>query len=354
MASEKNITMRQYNGVDYDTLYPKTKVEQVEGAYTQQQILADSTKGLYGLGADAVPDDVMAFLGKFNLYHWKRRKITKRLLITPVTSSTPLCTISYGGYAYFHYTDITPYITTDLSDKAVHWGATPVYYRDIYVSGSSGTAGTTSMIQKLRGKYWTYSGNTRTPNSPLVFSDENATFSTVYNSNVSTVVYGEGSSLISCEIVYGDWEELRSIDRNAYQDEGMSDPVQISDGYEVYEYQYIGKPFDALEAVPTKIETGSYVGTGAYGEDNKNEILLTFIPKFFVITPTGGSQNDHYFAIGIPGALCLEFNAYTGSSDYYTSIATFEAIENSLQWYYSNASSQLNLSGVTYKYVILG
>ena len=27
MASEKNITMRQYNGVDYDTLYSKTKID---------------------------------------------------------------------------------------------------------------------------------------------------------------------------------------------------------------------------------------------------------------------------------------------------------------------------------------
>ena len=62
MATEKNITMKQFNGTDYDTLYPKTKVEQVEGAYTQQQILADSTKGLYGLGLDAVPDEVFALL----------------------------------------------------------------------------------------------------------------------------------------------------------------------------------------------------------------------------------------------------------------------------------------------------
>lgn len=62
MASEKNITMRQYNGADYDTLYPKTKVEQVEGAYTQQQILADSTKTLFGLEMGAVPDDVLALL----------------------------------------------------------------------------------------------------------------------------------------------------------------------------------------------------------------------------------------------------------------------------------------------------
>ena len=62
MATNKNITMKQFNGTDYDTLYPKTKVEQVEGAYTQQQILADSTKGLYGLGTDAVPDDAFVSL----------------------------------------------------------------------------------------------------------------------------------------------------------------------------------------------------------------------------------------------------------------------------------------------------
>ena len=62
LATNKNITMKQFNGTDYDTLYPKTKVEQVEGAYTQQQILADSTKGLYGLGNDAVPDEAFKAL----------------------------------------------------------------------------------------------------------------------------------------------------------------------------------------------------------------------------------------------------------------------------------------------------
>ena len=65
MATNKNITMKQFNGADYDTLYPKTKVEQVEGAYTQQQILSDSTKRLYGLGSDAVPDE--AFVALKNL-----------------------------------------------------------------------------------------------------------------------------------------------------------------------------------------------------------------------------------------------------------------------------------------------
>lgn len=62
LATNKNITMKQFNGTDYDILYPKTKVEQVEGAYTQQQILSNSTKGLYGLDSGAVPDDAFVTL----------------------------------------------------------------------------------------------------------------------------------------------------------------------------------------------------------------------------------------------------------------------------------------------------
>ena len=79
MATNKNITMKQFNGTDYDTLYPKTKIEQVEGAYTQQQILADSTKGLFGLGTDAVPDDAFYVLSRFQKglgdeYVWEKTK----------------------------------------------------------------------------------------------------------------------------------------------------------------------------------------------------------------------------------------------------------------------------------------
>lgn len=71
MATNKNITMKQFNGTDYDMLYPKTKVEQVEGAYTQQQILANSTKGLYGLGNNAVPDD--AFVAIKTMFYGRVR-----------------------------------------------------------------------------------------------------------------------------------------------------------------------------------------------------------------------------------------------------------------------------------------
>ena len=32
MATTKNITMKQFNGTDYDTLYPKTVAAQIAGA----------------------------------------------------------------------------------------------------------------------------------------------------------------------------------------------------------------------------------------------------------------------------------------------------------------------------------
>ena len=81
MATEKNITMKQFNGTDYDTLYPKTVAAQIDDVYskdetypksqlytqsqlyTKEQILTDATKTLYGLGADAVPDDLFKTLG---------------------------------------------------------------------------------------------------------------------------------------------------------------------------------------------------------------------------------------------------------------------------------------------------
>ena len=75
MATTKNITMKQFNGTDYDTLYPKTVAAQINDVYsksetypksqlytqsqlyTKEQILTNATKTLYGLGANAVPDN---------------------------------------------------------------------------------------------------------------------------------------------------------------------------------------------------------------------------------------------------------------------------------------------------------
>lgn len=55
MATTKNITMKQFNGTDYDTLYPKTKVEQVENL-TPSSIGAVSKTGDTMTGNLVVPN----------------------------------------------------------------------------------------------------------------------------------------------------------------------------------------------------------------------------------------------------------------------------------------------------------
>ena len=47
MATEKNITMKQFNGTDYDTLYPKTIASQIPDVYSKfyiDNILKDNAK----------------------------------------------------------------------------------------------------------------------------------------------------------------------------------------------------------------------------------------------------------------------------------------------------------------------
>lgn len=57
MATNKNITMRQFNGTDYDTLYPKTVASQIPDVYSTTETITAETLGQLGLGADKLPND---------------------------------------------------------------------------------------------------------------------------------------------------------------------------------------------------------------------------------------------------------------------------------------------------------
>ena len=105
MATNKNITMKQFNGVDYDMLYPKTKVEQVEGAYSQQQILSDSTKGLYGLGNDAVPDDVFQILSTVRAEVHVMADVGTTVTMSR-SGKTLTATVGPDGYAVLYPTEL--------------------------------------------------------------------------------------------------------------------------------------------------------------------------------------------------------------------------------------------------------
>ena len=57
MGVEKNITIRQFNGVDYDTLYPKTIASQIPDVYSKTDTITAETLSQLGLSADKLPND---------------------------------------------------------------------------------------------------------------------------------------------------------------------------------------------------------------------------------------------------------------------------------------------------------
>lgn len=57
MATTKNITMKQFNGRDYDTLYPKTIASQIPDVYSKTDTITATTLSQLGLSANKLPND---------------------------------------------------------------------------------------------------------------------------------------------------------------------------------------------------------------------------------------------------------------------------------------------------------
>ncbi len=259
MATEKNIVMKEFNGTDYDTLYPKTIGTQVDGIFTAEQTLTNNTKTLYGLGTDAVPDDVFAWLGKYNQYWWKQRVYVESsgyeekqtaasdsIYLQYTSSTTTSRTIEYADS-----------IAIDQSTGAVSL-KNPSTVKVSYQSSAS------TLKNLLAGKYIT---NAHTSPSKIFYiktdigTSASSTVGQLSVSYVDDYYYVRITALGLLEITsqtvdtstIGDWSYLQSSNRNAYPDSG------ITDGYE---YMYLGRPFDNAVLANTKAEFASVTRTG--------------------------------------------------------------------------------------------
>lgn len=106
-----------------------------------------------------------------------------------------------------------------------------------------------------------------------------------------------------------------------------------------------------LKLPGVQIETGSYVGTGTAGSDNPNTLTFGFEPKFVVVVETGVQT-----VYGKSGFIWL-YNS-SGAFSFTTSNAsngcTTSLTSNIFYWYGSTDRNQLNVSDATYNYVALG
>lgn len=333
--------------------------------------LKDATAALYGLGTGAVPDDVLAELGKYKQYWWRRRLpafngyAEKRREIE--SGDDAYISTGQGETNYIYYSKS---INIDQSTGTVtldNPSRVSIGYREYTLPGNCQEVcnqapcyirfNTIPKIFYLPAGATYAQDTTLTDTSPETMewytngSDSgNITLrNTSYTNPKALRVISE-----KVDRDVGDWEYLQSSTRSAYPDSGMQDG---------YEYEYLGIPFDNAVTAP-KIETGSYVGTGTYGQANPNTLTFGFVPKFVWIYAWvrgsywyNTSSNSEVAVIPFDVIPQGEFGrhyppfASSNSGGYSYS----KRAGKTLTWYNTKDNTgQFNMNNVTYYYIAIG
>lgn len=363
--AEYPIIMKQKNDQGtYDTLYPKTIGSQVEGTisssqitgtfpsssitgqfpasqiddiYTKSQTLTSSTAALFGLGTSAVPDDVLAYLGKYNQYWWRRRTPAKEFYQAS-ESVPPTNYVAVGWQTSLGVSYSNSYSVNQNTGEISLVSPTT----EILETNSQTTSALNIINTKLYGKYF------NTSKSSVIYKiDKQLVAGDITLDTDWYVLSGRGLTLTSSKtyIPAGDWEYLQSSSRSAYPDSGEQDG---------YEYQYLGIPFENAATAPAvfpKIVTGSYVGTGTYGVDNPNSLTFEFEPKFVFVS----KQLSYSAGYGLWLNCYIWIPGVTGIPVNNTSNSKFDVNGNTLSWYSTNdADTQLNSNNTEYVYYAIG
>ena len=122
------------------------------------------------------------------------------------------------------------------------------------------------------------------------------------------------------------------------------------------EYTEAGDWLDVWgNAIPAvKIETGSYVGTGTYGESNPNTLTFPFEPKLVLIGIASTTARIGIAMNPLVRMLHL-YDDNTSSNDITSFLLHVTWSENTIS-YFSNGNyqEQFNQSGNTYYYIAIG
>lgn len=293
-------------------------------AAKSQNILSDSTKTLYGLDSSAVPNDVLAELGKYKQYWWRRRVHTVTWEISTTSTGTNITVSSNATVQYADSIHVEFDGTIVLDDPKT---SVPANYdnRDAFNNAI-----------KNYWKYgeWTNRSNVWYGGSPV--TSWSGDYPNLFT-NLKQVIATKTSENI------GEWEFIQDTNRNAYPDSGNKDG---------FDYQYIGVPLDNAVTAP-KIETGSYVGTGTYGYVNPNTLTFGFTPKMVFMTDGANSFDDRYtlFFPWLESITALNITRPNQSS--YELSTTISG--NTISWFNgTNAGFQWNTANHKYCYLVIG
>lgn len=337
MAIDKNILMKQFNGTDYDILYPITNDAQVK----LNQTIAEN---FFGAGTSKTSvGDALEVLSKNYLYCWKKRsnvlEITEdsypELYLYTGSSSGSVSAIQYAsGYTYDEPTntwalkDVVGTINVSASNYTSLNAAAGYYVKCNAVKVD--TALHTATENPFVAKVTTATGSATSAATPG--SNYFITFSGVR---------------ASAKRVLGDWEYVYSSNFKAYPKNQIVNDV---------EYVYLGVPNDnALEG--KKIFIGQYKGTGK----KKFVLYFPFTPDIYGViycdfSKTGGqvisSENLSKVSFVPWGVTPVQTNKGGSKATIWNCI--YGGLKNTIEITQGDYDVDTNLTGNTYYYWGIG
>ncbi len=268
MASEKNITMKEFNGTDYDTLYPKTKIEQVIGFdnyFTKNQTLSSDTAKLFGLsGEQVIPDNLFNQLfytingSNQTIYRWSRWKFIEKK--TPLSSdfvygddSTVLFTCYANSYKIKKNGEVK---LNSPTRRGFSRSNTPLKTKIGLNSYTSSFENYESGVVYNNVKY--YFGSNASWTFSATSKNRFRNFTDIYTVSFTKVV-----------------EIVTSTNPNAYV---------VSDQPDSEGWYYEKQPDISLSSPLSKYQILTYQGVNVYGSNNPNKLEFDFTPKLLIIS----------------------------------------------------------------------
>lgn len=331
---------------------------------SKANLLKDTTAAQFGLGAEAVPDDVLSWLGKYNEYWWSllhgQAYSYYKLNFAPISSFISYSNSSTSNKVYYSYSldfdeNTGSYSLHEPENITMHTGDISQYKKDVAALAALAADAPFYMYTQGNGTIYkvpqgatAYDGTAQMTQTFTYYTYRDSDDDLVRNYGYGT---GNPVSAISVEFIQvpaGETTYEHSTNRNAYPDSGTVDGVT---------YTFLGKPFEKFPTMP-QIETGTYIGTGTYGSGNPNTLTFGFPPKLVIVSRDGHSQGYlstagviilHY---GMPSYNDRIAHSYTTSNDV---VITWNG--NSVSWYNPGATSdgfQMNNLNTVYYYTAFG
>ena len=323
----------------YATMTRADNPTQLGTPLNKANLLKDNTAALFGFENDAVPDEILAFLGRYNQHWWSRVGAVAAHYTLGSDGNVRLTMSGYSNTLYYADSIV-------VADDGTVSLVGPVSSFEVVGRDNKGTGTELANLNAIKGKFF--------------YVDSGSTaLQGIHYRTTTTDAYFDSGSYVSAQKVYGvaatssgETSYVFSTDRNAYPDSGTVGGLQ---------YQYVGIPFDNIKGIPN-VAVGSYTGTGKSGSSNPVSLKFDFPVKFLAVGQQGvglglsSNSNDNYVFQYIP-LMPTTFTSGWGFGRSYNAIpfGKRSADSKTISWYHANGASYMfNTASTNYWYLAIG